>query len=167
MKRLTHIVAVAAALFVTLGIPALAYVDFSVVFGGDAADAVTRASMELPERPSGNFVILLNSEKHDGTAEQWRGFFSGEEGDVIMDDVACLAARGDVTGVQLAERFRARLAENQMTVKQVDPTLLASRADAGVYDVVIVSAEMADALGLSTAYERAETAVIEVRGEAT
>ena len=84
-----------------------------------------------------------------------------------MDDVACLAAQGDATGVQLAERFQARLAENQMTVRTINPTLLASRADAGVYDVVIVSEEMADALTLSTAYERAETAVITVRGDAT
>ena len=54
-----------------------------------------------------------------------------------------------------------------MTVRTINPTLLASRADAGVYDVVIVSEEMADALTLSTAYERVETAVITVRGDAT
>ncbi|MBQ9647083.1 MAG: hypothetical protein IJV43_01815 [Oscillospiraceae bacterium] len=165
MKRLTHIAAVLLALFVMLGVPTLAYVDFSAVFGG--VDAVSRASLELPEQPSGNFVILLNRDKHPGTAEAWETFFSGGETDVIMDDVACLAAQGDAGGVQLAERFQARLAENQMTVKQVNPTLLASRADAGVYDVAIVSAEMAEALTLSTAYERAETSVIAVQGGAT
>ena len=165
MKRWTHIGAVTLALFVTLGIPALAYVDFPALFG--AVDAVSRASMELPEQPSGNFVILLNRTRHSGTAEDWTTFFSGGETDVIMDDVACLAAQGDATGVQLAERFRSRLAENQMTVRTINPTLLASRADAGVYDVAIVSEEMAEALTLSTAYERAETAVITVRGDAT
>ena len=165
MKRLAHIGAVMLALFVTLGFPALAYVDFPALLG--AVDAVSRATMELPEQPSGDFVILLNRGRHSGTAEDWVTFFSGGETDVIMDDVVCLAAQGDATGVQLAERFRSRLAENQMTVRTVNPTLLASRADAGVYDVVIVSAEMADALTLSTAYGRAETAVIAVRGDAT
>jgi len=165
MKRWTHIGAVTLALFVTLGIPALAYVDFPALSG--VVDAVSRASMDLPEQPSGNFVILLNRTRHSGTAEDWATFFSGGETDVIMDDVACLAAQGDATGVQLAERFRSRLAENQMTVRTINPTLLASRADAGVYDVAIVSEEMAEALTLSTAYERAETAVITVRGDAT
>ena len=161
-----HAAAVFLALFVTLGIPSLAYVDFSALFGGKA-DAVSGASLELPAQPSGNFVILLNRDRHKGTAEVWTTFFSGGETDVIMDDVACIAAQGDATGIQLAERFQARLAENQMTVRQVNPTLLASRADAGVYDAVIISAEMADALTLSTAYERAETEVITVQGDAT
>ena len=161
-----HAAAVFLALFVTLGIPSLAYVDFSALFG-EKVDAVSGASLELPAQPSGNFVILLNRDRHKGTAEEWTTFFSGGETDVIMDDVACVAAQGDAAGIQLAERFRSRLAENQMTVRQVNPTLLASRADAGVYDTVIVSAEMADALTLSTAYGRAETAVITVSGGMT
>lgn len=161
-----HTAAVFLALFVTLGIPSLAYVDFSALFG-EKVDAVSGASLELPAQPSGNFVILLNRDRHKGTAEEWTTFFSGGETDVIMDDVACVAAQGDAAGIQLAERFRSRLAENQMTVRQVNPTLLASRADAGVYDTVIVSAEMADALTLSTAYGRAETAVITVSGGMT
>ena len=161
-----HTAAVFLALFVMLGIPALACVDFSVLFAGKV-DAVSGASLELPEQPSGNFVILLNRDRHKGTAEEWTTFFSGGETDVIMDDLACVAAQGDAAGIQLAERFRARLAENQMTVRQVNPTLLASRADAGVYDTVIVSAEMADALMLSTAYGRAETVVITVSGGMT
>ena len=161
-----HAAAVFLALFVTLGIPSLAYVDFSALFG-EKVDAVSGASLELPAQPSGNFVILLNRDRHKGTAEEWRTFFSGGETDVIMDDVACMAAQGDATGIQLAERFRSRLAENQMTVRQINPTLLASRADAGAYDAVIVSAEMADALTLSTAYGRAETAVIAVSGGMT
>lgn len=161
-----HAAAVFLALFVTLGIPSLAYVDFSALFG-EKVDAVSGASLELPAQPSGNFVILLNRDRHKGTAEEWTTFFSGGETDVIMDDVACVAAQGDAAGIQLAERFRSRLAENQMTVRQVNPTLLASRADAGVYDTVIVSAEMADALTLSTAYGRAETAVITVSGAMT
>ena len=167
MKRLAHLCAVLAALFVTLGIPALAYGVPGLLVGANAPDAVSRASMELPEQPSGNFVILLNTDKHPGTAADWATFFSGGETDVIMDDVACMAAEGDATGVQLAERFQARLAENQMTVRQVNGTLLASRADAGVFDVVIVSEEMADMLALETAYDRADTAVIAVRGDAT
>ena len=167
MKRLAHLCVVLAALFVTLGIPALAYGVPGLLVGANAPDAVSRASMELPEQPSGNFVILLNTDKHPGTAADWETFFSGGETEVIMDDVACMAAEGDATGIQLAERFQARLAENQMTVRKVNGTLLASRADAGVFDVVIVSGEMADMLALETACERADTAVIAVRGDAT
>ena len=167
MKRLAHLCTVLAALFVTLAIPALAYGVPGLLIGTSAPDAVSRASMELPEQPSGNFVILLNTDKHPGTVADWATFFSGGETDVIMDDVACMAAEGDATGVQLAERFQARLAENQMTVRQVNGTLLASRADAGVFDVVIVSEEMADMLALETAYGRAGTAVVTVKGDAT
>lgn len=167
MKRLMHVGVVLAALFVTLGIPALAYGVPGLLLGANAPDAVSRASMELPEQPSGNFIILLNADKHPGTAADWVTFFSGGETDVIMDNVACMAADGDATGIQLAERFQARLAENQMTVRQVNGTLLASRADAGVFDVVIVSGEMADMLALETAYDRAGTAVLTVGGDAT
>lgn len=167
MKRLLHVGVVMAALSVTLGIPAVAFGVPGLLFGANAPDAVSRASTELPEQPSGNFVILLNTDKHPGTAADWETFFSGRETDVIMDDVACMAADGDVTGIQLAERFRSRLAENQMTLRQVNGTLLASRADAGVFDVVIVSEEMADMLALKTAYDRTGTAVVTVRGGPT
>ena len=167
MKRLVHFGVVLALLFVTLGVPALAYGVPERLFGAEAPDAVSRASMELPEQPSGNFVILLNADRHRGTAEDWAIFFSGGETDVIMDDVACMTAEGDAAGIQLAERFQARLAENQMTVRQVNGTLLASRADAGVYDVAIVSAEMADALRLSTACGREGTVAITVQGDDT
>ena len=162
MKRLIlHIAVAAGALLLLLGIPAVA---FGVPQALLAPDAVSGATMDLPDQPGGNFVVLLNTALHPGTAEDWTVFFAGGETDVIMDDVACMSAQGDAAGLQLAERFQARLAEHQMEIRQVNPTLLASRAEEGVFDTVILSAEMAEALRLRLD-NCPETAVIAIEGE--
>ena len=48
----------------------------------------------------------------------------------------------------IAEATEAELPENQMTVSSIDPTLLASKAEAGMIDVAMISREMADELSL-------------------
>ena len=165
LKCLGHVMLVTVVLMLLAGIPVLTHFD---LFGttGDT-DAVSTASIPLPDQPSGDFVVLMRTSMHEETIDDWWVFFTGEDLPVIFDDISCLVAEGDVNGQQLAERFQARLAENQMTIRQANPTLLASRADAGVYDLIIVSAEMADAITLPTAYGRVETAVITVQGEHT
>ena len=127
----------------------------------DAAqpDAVSQATMTLPDQPSGNFVVFINSSLHKDTLDDWTRFFNDEYA-VIFDDISCITASGDISGQQLAERFMAQLPENQMKVRSEDAILLASKLDAGLIDVAIFSKEMADALGINSA--RDEIALINI-----
>ena len=63
--------------------------------------------------------------------------------------------------MELAESYRSQLPENQMTVRSDDVTLLFSKADAGKFDIIVASKEIADEFKLQTAYGD-ETEVIEV-----
>jgi len=165
MNVIRHLVVILAALFVTLGIPALVYVDVGALFTGAVTDGVTGASLEIPDQPSGQFVILLNREKHPNTQALWADFFTDQPVDVIMEDLRCMTARGDVSGIQLANRYQARLAENQMTIRQENGTLVASRLENDLFDGIILSKEFADACQLDL--ENTETIlVIPVKGAA-
>lgn len=147
MNKVRHVAVVSAALFLFLGVPALLYVDVHALAAG-TVDTVARATMELPDQPSGEFVVLMNTALHEDTARQWEVFFSGGDAGVIMSDIRCMVADADEAGIQLAERFQARLAENQMQIKRENGLLLASKTEHGLFDVVILSREMADAYGL-------------------
>ena len=57
----------------TLGIPMLYYLDAGTLFPG-RAEAVTGASLALPDQPSGQFEVLLNREKHGSSAAAWMDF---------------------------------------------------------------------------------------------
>ena len=164
MKDTRHIVVSLVTLFVLLGLPAIYYGGHGAFSGGGGADSVTGASLELPDQPSGEFVVLLDREKHRSTLEAWTDFFSDRPTDVIMEDLSCLTLRGDSTGAQLAERYQARLAANQMTIRQEDPTLVASRADQGLFDVIVLSKEMADAYQFRSTLDDSRVAVIPVKG---
>ncbi len=161
MNIVKHAAVILTALFVTLGIPALFYADAASSAG---TDGMSGASLELPEQPSGQFVVLLNRDRHPETVESWTAFFSEEPVDVIMEDISCLTTKGDETGQQLAERYQARLAENQMSIRREDPVLTASRAENGLFDVIVLSAEAAEAYQFSSVYEQEAVTVIPVIG---
>ena len=163
MKDTRHIVVCVVALFVLLGLPAMYYGGHGG-FSGAGTDATTGASAELPDRPSGDFVVLMDRAKHPDTLEAWTDFFSDRPTEVIMEDLSCLTLRGDPSGTRLAERYRARLAENQMTIRREDPTLVASRADRGLFDVIVLSKEMADAYQFESTLDDSRVAVISVKG---
>lgn len=163
MRLMKHFAFAAAALFVCLGIPCLYFLQAGTLFRG--ADAVSGASLDVPDKPSGTFLILLNRERHPLTAEEWEAFFSEQEVGVIMEDVHCLITRGDVSGKELADRYRARLAENQMTVAEEDGTLVVSRAENGQFDVILISTDAAEIYDYSRIRDNGETMLIEVGGE--
>ena len=154
-----HTGLVVCMLFLLVGLPILTHVRLDA---GQTADAVSSASIALPDQPSGDFVVLINTKLHADTLDAWRSFFLEEDFPVIFEDVRCIAAEGDATGQQLAERYLAVLPENQMTLRTENPTLLASKAEAGYIDIAIFSREMADALKLSPNTNR--VTVIEIAG---
>ena len=69
-----------------------------------------------------------------------------------------------MTGILLAERMQAQLPENQMRLRSENPTLLVSKAEAGLIDVAVFSKEMAGALKLKSSGQMEGIAVITVKG---
>ena len=163
MRLLRHVMVVTAALFFLLLLPGWFLTDGGKLFAG-GADAVSGATMELPDQPSGRYVIIVNRDRHPAAMEDWTAFFEEREVGVIMEDISCLTAAADAGGVQLAERYQARLAENQMTLNRENSLLVVSRAEHGLYDVIILSEEMADSLDFSAVYARPEAVVLQIGG---
>ncbi len=122
------------------------------LFSGDL-DAVSSASIIL-DQPSGNYIILINRELHqdEDNLDQWITFFSGGEILYIFEDISCSVANADLSGLELAKSFQSKLPENQMQIITEDATLLMSRADEGLYDIIIMSAEFAETYSAQTAY---------------
>ena len=161
VKALGHAAAVAGACLLLVGQPLYACFGGG---GGLGLDGVSQASLALPDQPSGEFLVLVNTQRHQGTMDQWRSFFLDEDDfEVIFEDVYCMAAAADGPGSQLAERYQAQLPENQMRLTLEDATLLASKAEAGYIDVAVFSREMADALKLTPGDD---VTVIEIGGGA-
>ena len=167
-RILKHIGIVAAGVLLILGIPLCCTGYVSTVLSGDV-DAVTSASQVLDE-PSGDFVILINQELHpdEDALRDWVRFFRGDvaEGElvIIFEDIARSVPAGDAAGVEMAESLRSQLPENQMTIEKEDGTLIVSRADAGLFDMIIMSREFADSCHLETAYtDRVQ--VVEMSGD--
>lgn len=138
---------------------------FAVTGDGQEVDAVSGSSLVIPDQPGGTFYVLLNTKRHPVTAAEWDDFFSEREVGVIMEDVECFVSRGDAPGRELADRYKARLAENQMRVKTEDGTLIASRAENGLFDVIILSKEAEAAYDYSKVFLRDEVLVIPVLSE--
>ena len=147
MKDTRHIVVSLVALFLLLGLPAMYYGGHGGFSG--SADSVTGASLELPDQPGGEYLVLINKARHTDTLQEWTDFFQEKPVPVIFEDICCLAAGADPTACQLAERFQAQLPENQMALRLEDATLLASKAENGYIDVAVFSSEMAQALSLT------------------
>ena len=154
-----------------IGVPLWCTGYITSLFSSDA-DIVSSASV-IVDQPSGEFVVLINKAIHtnEENLEKWVKYFSGDDDDeilIIFEDISCSVAEGDATGVNMAESFQSRLGTsstglNQMEIEEADATLLASRADNGKFDVIIMSKEYADAYNLQTAYTD-NVEVVEIRG---
>ena len=157
-----HALGTAAAVFLLAVLPLLTQVPLT----GQPVDAVSSATLVLPDQPSGEFYVLLNTSLHTDTLEDWRQFFTGEALPVIFEDLRCSAAKGDVSGVQLAQRFQAQLPENQMRLRTENATLLVSKIEAGRLDAAVFSREMADALQLRPEALQGVTVITVTGGDA-
>lgn len=152
MKRLLiHAIADLAVIALILGIPLL------LSGRRRQADAVSGASLVV-EAPSGTFLVLLN---HDRLQEDgfWERFFSGQEVDFCFEDITCAVPENDPAALEMARSFQSRLSEHQMTVRQEDPTLLLSKADHGRFQVIVLSAELAEHYRAQTAVHDGVTAI--------
>ena len=159
-----HIMRILIMLFLFLILPCM--IVFDIPGGKDTSlDAVTQASIDLPDQPSGDFVVLIKTNLHKDTIEDWKVFFNDGDFGVIFEDISCIVAEGDVSGLELAKRFMAQLPENQMVIRTENPTLLVSKAEAGYIDVVVLSREMADALKLAQEEDMDGVTVLLISGK--
>ena len=151
MKVFKHILSIGAGLFLFAGIPTLYYrVPLMAMYGSGDVDSVSGASLVAPEQPSGEFLVLINKKLHTETMDDWKAFFNEEPVGVIFEDIKCITADGDVNGSQLAERYRIRLPENQMSVKSENGLMAVSKAQCGLFDVMVLSREMGDVFDIGT-----------------
>ncbi len=160
-----HFFIIFISLFLIIGIPAVFFGDWSSVFNKGGVDAVSGASLDVPDSPSGNFYIFMNRARHHELSE-WQDFFEERPVGVIFEDLSCQVLSADVTGVQLAERYQARLAENQMKLRpESNSLLLSAKIENGFFDVVIVSKEISDACGLKQVFSNNDIMVISIMSE--
>lgn len=154
LHAVKHIGIILIGAFLILGLPFLC-TDYcrSLVNGAGSVDATSSASLVI-DKPSGNYVILINRDYHKNKENLalWEQFFRGEEVSFIFEDIACSTAKGDAGGAEMARSFQSRLPENQMSIRAEDATLLMSRADHGKFDIIILSKEFADGYAAKTAY---------------
>lgn len=166
-KRIAqHIGIVAAGILLTVVLPLSASGGLSYITEGAREDAVSGATVKV-DKPSGEFLVLINRQLHTDQEKlgQWETFFSGGEISYIFEDLACDVVQGDAAAGTLAESFIGQLPENQMKMRTEDSSMLSSRVDAGKFDIVILSREYAEALGLSEP-DPERTVQIHVKGGA-
>lgn len=146
-KLLFHIFISLTAAFLLVGLPTI-FVLHNI--REEAPDAVSGASVKLPDKPSGDYVLLINRSLHEDSFDDWVAFFRDGELNVIFDDISCIAAESDIDALKMADRYIAQLPENQMQLRTENPTLLVSKAENGCIDAALFSKEMADAMKLRT-----------------
>ena len=166
MQRWKHILLDTAVILAVLGIPFVCSDTFSQIISGNA-DAVSSASVIL-DAPSGDYLVLVNLDRHQNAENLalWESFFTGTDAPVIYEDIRCLTALGDSGGCDMADSYRSRLPENQMQVHAIDGTLLLSKAEHGLFDVIVLSAEFADAVSAETVCSQKNVKLLRVTGVA-
>ncbi len=145
-KIIIHVFLSLTAAFLIVGIPAAFVLE---QLGFFSADVVSGASVKLPEKPSGEYIVLLNRSLHEDSLDDWTAFFRDGELNVFFDDISCIAAESDINALKMADRLCAQLPENQMRLRTENSLLLASKAENGCIDAAIFSKEMADDLKLN------------------
>lgn len=158
-----HLAIIMCGVAVIIGCPFVFTDFFAQLISGDGADTVTSASVIL-DKPSGEYVVLINKDIHSDESKlnDWITFFSGGEITYIFEDIACSVPNGDIGALSMAESYQSRLPENQMRIDKEESTLLLSRADAGKFDIIVMSKEFAEANKAESAYAE-QVAIINVK----
>ena len=144
MKAILHIVTIGALGMLLLAVPLLAnvYVD-ALVTGW--VDVVSEAT-EIQETPDTGYTVFINADLHPDAKvlADWETFFSGEDAPLIMEDISCRVIEGDEIGMDVAWSLQSRLPANRMRIRAEEGVLAFSKAEAGWFDVMVVSDECAE-----------------------
>lgn len=167
MRILRHIIVPVVGIFLLLGVPFICSDWFRENVLGSEPDAASSASLAV-DKPSGNYVVVINTDKHTDSSNLalWHDFFQEKDVTFIFEDIVCTVADGDEGGQKLAENYRSRLPENQMLLKSEDPVLMLSKAENGRFDVIVMSEEYAGLFGASSLYGMKNADTIFVKGAA-
>ena len=160
MKALAHILCVAITLGLLCGLCAWRQVDLVALANG-GVDAVSSATA-IQAAPSGNYTILINRSKHpdEEALNEWKTFFEGGAIGLIFEDVSCVAFTVDPAGVDMATSLQSRLPENQMTLRTDDAVLALSKAEHGVFDIIVMSDEAAQTFDAAALYDDPNVVVV-------
>ena len=163
MRILRHVIIVAAAVFLLVGLPVIQTGYLTRLISG--ADTIASATVII-DQPSGGYIVLINKDLHTNTENLavWEDFFSGKEIGFLFEDIRCTVADSDPAGLELAKSFQSRLPENQMALRTEDITLLFSKVHTGQFDVVLISKEVYDAYRAGSLVKNDSTDVIESEG---
>lgn len=130
----------------------------------DAISSATAQSVSAGDM-NGKYVVLLNRSLHDkkGTTADWQKFFSFDENvPLIMEDIVCKVAETDSEGIEAAQKYQARLPENQMKITREAGVMLLSKAELGRFDVIILSRAAAQAYSAQTLYDMDNVLLIDM-----
>ena len=166
MRLIPHIATMAIAAAVLLVVPFAAFANVDAMAGKLSGVDTVSSATAIQDAPSGKYTILINRDKH-ANAEvlaDWVTFFSGEDALLIMEDIDCMALAGDPGGIEMAESLMSRLPENQMKLTVSDPVLALSKADAGMFDAIVMSDEVADAMSAGTVSANQNVEVVRREG---
>ena len=166
MKGIRHIIWIVGMLTVFLVVPCFAFTNIPSTVKNRLSgnvDAVSSSSIVL-DAPSGHYVVLINKDRHrdEETLKLWLDFFAGEEIPIIFEDISCEVAEQDAPGLEMAAASQSRLPENQMTVTKEDGLMMLSKAEAGGFDILILSEEIADVYSASTLYGKENVEVVTI-----
>ena len=131
MKKISHVIIICSVLFLILGLPAIINAKQIAGIFGAGTDAVSSASISVPKQPSGEYYVFINKENHKETMQDWKAVLNEEDVGVIFEDIVCTVIDADQGGTELANRYVARLAENQMKIKKETALLAASKLQWG------------------------------------
>ncbi len=154
----------ALALIVTILYFYLLSAGYIAPFG--SADAVSSATtISSMDDIEGKYVVFINRNKHKNTLGKWEKFFKGKDIGFIMEDISCAAASSDKAGLEIAETYRSRLPQNQMTVNPETAALTVSKAKNGIFDVLILSENAVKAYGADTLFKDSNVETIHMSSE--
>ncbi|MCR4891592.1 MAG: hypothetical protein K5989_05370 [Lachnospiraceae bacterium] len=164
MNIFRHIIIVISSLFLLVGIPFFRTDYFANMRGG--VDSMTSASLVI-EKPSGEFVLFINKGQHPNSEKlgKWLDFFEGREFTFIFEDIHVLVPKGDAGGLSMARSLQSQLPENQMILRQEDGVLLTSKAEEGLYDMILMSKEAADAYHTEDLFQDSDTIALRISGK--
>ncbi len=162
LKIIFHTIGILISLFLIIGIPLI--INWNKIFPDSSEDVSSGASAILPDIPSGEYIILINSSLHNENLEKWEAFFSNDEENitVIFEDITVNISSNDKSAIDLGKRYQAYLPENQMTLKYINSTLLVSKVEQGHVDIAIFSKEMAQYLKFDETKLKNDVVVIKI-----
>ena len=110
---MVHIFLSLTAAFLLAGVPMLYVLDMSK---GKDIDAVSGASIKLPDKPSGDYIVLLNRSLHEDSVDDWIKFFRDGELNVIFSKAENGCIDAAIFSKEMADSLKLRPETNKSIV---------------------------------------------------